>query len=111
MSVHGTGGRHRLVRPDARPATVTRSASVVGATVGAVLALAAPSGEGPSQDAAPVRHPDASRTADSPLQPVVLDPHAAAGTSVTGRALAATHHAAATALCTAAQECEDHLAA
>lgn len=100
-------GRHRLDRSVAHPAAITRSASVVAATVGTVLALAAP-----SQNSSPLPHPDAPRPS-GPLQPVVLEPRADAPASsvVTGDALVAAHRAAAAALSAAGRECEDHLAA
>ena len=98
-------GRHRLDRPIARPATVTRSASVVVATVGTVLGLAVPSHDAPDSDGL--------QPASSPLQPVVLQPPADAQADVraTADALAAAHRATAAALSAAGDECGDHLAA
>jgi hypothetical protein len=92
--------------------TVTRSASVVAATVGTVLTLAAHPDVAPSPDARPAPHPDAARSA-APLQPVVLQPPAEspADTVATGAALAAAHRATAAALSAAGHACEDRLAA
>jgi hypothetical protein len=98
-------GRHRLDRPIARPAAITRSASVVVATVGTVLGLAAPSHGEPDSDGL--------QPASSPLQPVVLQPPADAPADLraTGDALAAAHRATAAALSAAGDECRGHLAA
>jgi hypothetical protein len=88
-------GRHRLVEPVRRPSLLPRSAGVVAATVGTVLALGAPSN---SSVPAPRPHPDAPERAASALEPVIPAPReeeaarfrAHAG-PVTGASVAGAH--------------------
>jgi hypothetical protein len=91
--------RHRLVEPVRRPALLPRSATVVAATVGAVLALGA---QERTHVPAP-RHPDAPAPSVSALQPVIPAPREdsrapidagwidTVPAGVTGRAIAGAH--------------------
>lgn len=85
-------GRHRLVEPVRRPSLLPRSAGVVAATVGAVLALGMQ-----ADPAVPAQrpHPDAPERAASALQPVVPAPREEARLRslepVTGASVAGAH--------------------
>ena len=84
-------GRHRLVEPVRRPSLLPRSAGVVAATVGAVLALAVqPDLTVPAQRPSP----DAPERAASALEPVIPAPREEAAErfrSVTGASVAGAH--------------------
>jgi hypothetical protein len=84
-------GRHRLVEPVRRPSLLPRSAGVVAATVGAVLALAVqPDLAVPAQRP----NPDAPERAASALEPVIPAPREEAAErlrSVTGASVAGAH--------------------
>jgi hypothetical protein len=95
-------GRHRLAEPVRRPALLPRSASVVAATVGAVLALGAQD----RLDVPAPRPPAAPSPSVAALQPVIPAPREGrpaqidAGwihtvpAGVTGRAIAGAHASA-----------------
>ena len=83
-------GRHRLVEPVPRPSLLPRSAGVVAATVGAVLALGIQAEPLPAQRP----HPDAPERAAA-LEPVIPAPREEArlraGERVTGASVAGAH--------------------
>lgn len=99
-------GRHRLVEPVRRPALLPRSATVIAATVGAVLAL----GTQERVDVPAPRHPDAPTPSVSALQPVIPAPREEGRTQidagwidtvpagVTGRTIAGAHASGAASL-------------
>jgi hypothetical protein len=99
-SIAASRGRHRLAER-ARPAALPRSLNVVAATVGAIVALAAPGRYAEYQNAHPHRpHPDApTSTTVSALEPVIPIPaprdgrlaDRLAAAPVTGGAIAGTH--------------------
>jgi hypothetical protein len=86
-------GRHRLVEP-VRPSSLPRSAGVVAATVGVVLALGVQPDPGVP---APRPHPDAPERAASALEPVIPAPREEAAARlrangpVTGASVAGAH--------------------
>jgi hypothetical protein len=95
-------GRHRLVEPVSRPSLLPRSATVVAATVGAVLVLGV---QERLELPAPRSHPDAPAPVRSALEPVIpaprdgrparIDPVPA---GLTGREIAGAHTSGAAAV-------------